>query len=314
MRRIECGKLLRIARVLFGAAAVVSLTACASFEFTKAAPAHTQAVTLKSSGEEISGWNDLPIGVYRVPDSHVVITGHQKGQGAALLFGLVGVAVAHAANASAGATAVQDVESKLRIKLDAPMEKAMAEVAAAPEYSKHLTRAAGKGNAQMELTPALILTFVNDTLVRPYVILRANMKANGANPAWSTRYIASPGQARPLVGPGGWLEGDGSRLRAAVDTNMRLAMRAMASDLAKPAARDDKAMTMVQANFPFVKPRFQTLGYRLSEDDNYLTFVPKLGDVMVFAGVNVFEKSAITFRPAQKDDAVFKVLEEPVAK
>jgi hypothetical protein len=37
--------------------------------------------------------------------------------------------------------------------------------------------------------------------------------------------------------------------------------------------------------------------------------VPRLGDVMVFAGVNVFEKSAITFRPARKDDVVFKLLD-----
>ena len=309
MGGFQCGNLLRIARVAFGAAAVVSLTACASFEFTKAAPAQTQAVTLKSSGEELSGWTDLPIGVYRVPESHVIITGHQKGQGAAMLFGVLGVAIAHAANASAGATAVQEIEAKLRIKLDAPLQQAIAEVTAAPEYAKQLTRAELKGNSQMVLTPALILSFVSETEIRPYVILRANMQAAGGKPAWGTRYIASTGKARPMAGPGGWLDGDGSALRNAVDTNMRLAMRAMAADLAKPAPRDDNAMTMVQAHFPFMKPRFQTVGYRLTEDDSYLTFVPRLGDVMVFAGVNVFEKSAITFRPARKDDVVFKLLD-----
>jgi hypothetical protein len=138
------------------------------------------------------------------------------------------------------------------------------------------------------------------------------MQASGGKPAWSTRYIASTGAARPMAGPGGWLDGDGGALRSAVETNMRLAMRAMAADLAKPAPRDDNVMTMVQAHFPFVKPRFQTVGYRLTEDDNYLTFVPKLGDVLVFAGVNVFDKATIKFRPAQKDDAILKVIEEPV--
>lgn len=314
MGRIECSNVLRMARVVLGAAAVVSLTACASFEFTKAAPAQTQPVTLKSSGGELSGWSDLPVGVYRVPESHVIITGHQKAQAAGLLFGVLGVAVVHAVNASVGAAAVQDVESKLRIKLDAPLNEAIAQVTASPEYSRFLTRADLKGNSQMLLTPALVLSFVNDTEIQPYVILRASMQASGGKPAWATRYIASTGRARPMAGRGGWLDGDGSALRDAVDTNMRLAMRAMAADLAKPAPRDDSAMTMVQAHFPFMKPRFQTVGYRLTEDDKYLTFVPKLGDVMVFAGVSVFEKGTITFRPAQKDDAVFKVIEEPAAK
>ena len=61
-------------------------------------------------------------------------------------------------------------------------------------------------------------------------------------------------------------------------------------------------LTLLQGNFPFVKPRLQMTGMQLSEDEHYVVFAPRLGDVLVFAGVNILDKSVITYRPASKDD------------
>ncbi|NPC56050.1 hypothetical protein [Caenimonas soli] len=113
---------------------MLQLAGCASFEFAKPAPAQQQPLTLKVSGEELSGWTDLPIGVYRIPQSHVIISGHQKGQGAGLLFGLIGVAVAHAANASSGADAVKSAEEQLRIKLTGQIETSIQRIVSSEPF------------------------------------------------------------------------------------------------------------------------------------------------------------------------------------
>jgi hypothetical protein len=231
---------------VLASAALLSLAGCASFEFTKAAPAQKQPVALKTSGEELSGWTDLPIGVYRVPDSHVIITGHQKGQVAGLLFGVIGVAIAHAANASAGADAVKNAEQQLRIKLTAPTEQAIRSIVADPKYATYFTSAEQPGAPRLLVTPALVMSFVNEDSLRPYVVLKASLlSGNDPKPVWNTRYIASSGPARPLLGPNGWLENDGAALRQTVQSNLELAMKTMATDVSKPYARDDSQMVMV---------------------------------------------------------------------
>jgi hypothetical protein len=294
-------------------AAATLLSGCASFEYTKAAPAQQAAVTVKASGEELSGWTDLPIGTYRVPESDIIISGHQKGHMAGLLFGVVGVAVAHAANAGAGADTVKDAESILKIKLHDAFDASVARVLAAGGYGGRYTQERAQGSVRLVVTPAAVLSFVSDTQVRPFVVLKAVMLGADSKPLWTTRYIASSAQLRPMLGDGGWLDQDGGALKSTLQDNLDKAVRTMLADVAKPYPRDDNELTMVQANFPHVRQRFQTVGYRLSEDDNQLTFVPKLGDVLVFAGVNIFDKAAIHYRAATKDDAVFKMLPETPA-
>jgi hypothetical protein len=71
---------------------------------------------------------------------------------------------------------------------------------------------------------------------------------------------------------------------------------------------------MVQANFPYFKQRFQIVGFQLNENDRYVTLVPKLGDVSVFSGVNIFDKAVVTYRPATKEDPVAILLNDPATK
>jgi hypothetical protein len=250
--------------------------------------------------------------VYRVPDSHVIISGHQKGNAAGLLFGVIGVAIAHSMNSAAGGDSVKDIESKLHIKLDNQVDASLKQILGSGKYAKSFTQADAPGNTRLLITPALVLSYITDTDLRPYVILKASLQGADSKPIWTTRYIASTGMARPLVGANGWLENDAAELKSIIQNNINVAMQTMVNDVSSPYPRDETKLTMVQGHFPYLKQRFQTVGFQLNEDERYLTFVPRLGDVLVFAGVNIFDKNFTTYRAATKEDAIFKVVEDPV--
>lgn len=292
---------------------IASITGCASFEFTKPAPAQQQPITVKLSGEDLSGMTDLPIGTYRIPDSQVILSGHQKGQAAGMLFGLIGVAITHAVNADAGAKAVKDTEDILRVKLNEPL---MAEVARATSQAPLNAKFTSSGNGtapELLLTPGLVLTYLNDADVRPFVVIKASLTGADKKPIWTTRYIASTGASRPLAGDGSWTDQNGAALKSTMQASIEQAVRVMLNDVSNPYKRDDAALSTVQGQFPFMKQRLQLMGYKLTEDDRYLAFIPKLGDVLVFAGVNVLDKQDALARDATKEDVNFKVIDPKVA-
>ncbi|WP_374676524.1 hypothetical protein [Ideonella sp.] len=287
--------------------ATAGFTGCATYELTKPAPAQSAPVAVTLSQEELSGWSDLPIGTYRVPDSHVIISGHQKGHGAAAAFGLLGMAVAHAANQSAGESAVKGVESTLKIKLDGPLMASVRQAVAEESLRGGFTADAGTGT-QLVVTPGLVLTYVSDNDVRPFIVLKAALLGADKKPLWNTRYIVSTGISRPLAGDNSWTDNGGAALRENVQASIDKGVRVMLADVMKPYARDDNALSAAEGQFPFMKDRFQLTGYKLTEDDRYFAFVPKIGDVVVFAGVNILDKQDSQVRAATKDDPVAKIV------
>lgn len=61
---------------------------------TMAAPPSDEPTQVEFTTDQVSKWTDLPLGTYRVPNSDVIISGHQKGGVAPmLLFGVIGMAV-----------------------------------------------------------------------------------------------------------------------------------------------------------------------------------------------------------------------------
>src|SRR5437870_9484813 len=94
--------------------AVIAAPAAAAPE-TGDAPAQAPSPTrIVYSDEGMSRMSDLPMGVHRIPDSNVIVSGHQKGGGLGMLFGIVGVAIQSSANASGGTARVRSVEDDLR--------------------------------------------------------------------------------------------------------------------------------------------------------------------------------------------------------
>ena len=293
------------------AAICLSLSACATYDRAKPAPTVSGSIEVKVSSDQLSGWSDLPIGAYRIPESDVIISGHQRGQAAGMMFGLLGVAIAHAANSNSSAAGTSDSEKALRIKLvDQTREVVQSLISQSPLAAKFSWQ---PGVAQLEVSSALLLSYVNDRNVRPFAVLKVVLSGEDQRPLWETRYFASNGETKPLEGADSWTENGGEPLRVVVAANLRQALKVMFNDVAQPYARDDEQMTVVEAGVPYIKQRVQMLGYRLTEDEKFIAFVPKLGDAMVISGVSVLDKSVTVYRPAKPNDSAFKVLPDSAA-
>lgn len=291
------------------AVATMGLGGCASFNRTKPAPAQQQPIAVRFTGAELSAWSDMPAGVYRVPDSQVIVSGHQKGGATGLLFGVIGVAVQSAINSSAGKDATKNVEDALRISLTSEAQRVTQDLLASGRFSGQFIQSTDAAGPTLDVTSAVVLTFVNATDARPYVLLKADLAtAKGAKQSWETRYIASSGQPRPLSGANSWTADGGAILRSTVYEDLRHAIEVMLKDVSHPYVRDDTKLTTVQGYFPYLKERAQAVGYELGEDDRSVYFIPKLGDLIVFSGVNIMDKALTSHRSAAKDDAVFKIV------
>lgn len=155
----------------------------------------------------------------------------------------------------------------------------------------------------------MVLSFANQLEVLPYVTLRVKLMGNnGKSKLWTTRYIASSGARRPLVGEGGWTADNGAVLRAQVSHLLDLAIGTMLKDIATPYPRDEATLTNVHGFFPHVNKPLQVVGYKLSEENGRMLFLPKLGTSIVFAGVNIFDTASVWQKPAEKKDAPLKLL------
>ena len=300
-----------IRAILVMCAASLLLGGCATFNRAKPAPHQSQPIKVEFTTADLSGWTDLPEGTYRVPDSQVIISGHQKGGATpAVLFGLIGLAVQNAVNSNAGKNATKDAGDVLHISLTAEAQSVADAMIAGDPFAKTFSSDASPSAPTLVISSAVIMTFVSDTDVLPYVVLKATLtEPKSTAPKWTTRYIASAGLPRPLTGDRSWASDGGKDLRGTLSMELQRAIRFMLLDVASPYQRDDKRLTMVEGHFPFVKKRLETVGYELTEDQQSISFVPKLGDAVVFSGVNIMEKSATMYRAAEKSDRPFKLLD-----
>lgn len=290
---------------------VAVLSGCASFEMTKAPPPQAQPVSITFSSESLSGWSDLPIGTYQVPESQTIISGHQKGGAAGVLFGPLGLLVQGAINSGVGSSKTQDVQALLRFNLTDEATELARTLVSTGKYGNTFAVEASEDSSILTVISAVVLTFDDDEKVRPFVVLKASLTPpRSTQSQWSTRYMASSGIARPLTGEGSWTEHDAAALKRTVSENLHSAIAFMLTDVAEPRQRDEASMVMVQGNVPYMRQRIQLVGYKLDEDDTSLVFVPKLGDVLVFAGVNIMDKASTTQRPAKDDDLRFSIVDE----
>ena len=297
-----------LARAL-GALVLVApvLGGCATYDMLKAPPAVDKPIAVAVAADGASGWSDLPIGVYRVPNTDVIIAGHQSGGGIGMLFGIVGVVAEDAIETSAGHDKVKDQLAALTIDLK-PQAAMLARAAVASgRYGTVFTATPAPDSPVLSITPYTVITYVNDTDVRPYVIVKAELKGGGQK--WSTRYIASHGAPLPLSGANSLTADGGAALKAATARDLERAIAVMLDDVANRHPRDGKTMVYVETGFPFLRQRMAITGDKLGEDDATVVFAPKVADAIVFAGIDIIDKAVVTVRPATPDDKA-KMLDE----
>ena len=256
------------------------------------APTPTRVVYVD---EGMSRMNDLPMGVHRIPDSNVVISGHQKGGGIGMLFGVVGMAIQSSANASGGTARVRNVEDDLRFDATAKATELTGTMLAADgKLGQRFTLQAADNI--LKVSPYIVITFQNETEVRPYIVLKTKLFTPGDQSPKAQKYFCCEGKALPLSGPGGLAENNGAGLKALLTSELETAIQVMLQDRAQPFARNKDTRITVKGYLPFVGKPFKMKGYDLGKYKDY-TLLDFTSGMLVFGGVNIAEPGSLEVQP-----------------
>ncbi len=238
--------------------------------------------------------SEMPLGVHRIADTSVYVSGHQGAAGVGVLFGIIGVAVAHAAAQSTGEKKTQDVQAQLRLNMPKVTEQVLAEELARRPDAGRFAPAGSSGDGSLELVPYLVVNFIGDDQVRPWVVLKTILKDARGEEKWKTKYVAGVGEVRPLGGESGWASDNGEPLRNAVDRNLRLAIDVLLRDALGTLPRSTGRVAKVKAQWVWVKQPLERTSAVLEETEDTLVVVPDVADAFVFAGVNILDKKSVT--------------------
>ena len=304
MKRIPSIKLIFIAVVF------IHVIGCSSTTLYPAPP-QSEPIAIHFSEEGLSGWFDLPAGVYRVPDSQVIISGHQSDGLLQTVLGPLGRVMQSSINSEKAEKATENDNNILQITLTEAAKDIAQERISQPEFAQSFTDLRSPGSPVLDVKTAVILTFQNDHEAKPYVLLQAAFKDARTNTLiWESRYMASSGPAKPFEGDEGWTANDGEAFERNIAQNLEKAIILMMTDVSSPYPRKQNQLVTVQGFYPYARDKLQIVGYKLFEDDRNLIYQPKLGNAVVFSGVHIMDKSTIEVRPADPDDDVYKVVEE----
>ena len=247
-----------------------------------------------------NGMSDLPMGVKRIPDSNIVVSGHQKGGPLGLLFGVVGMAIQSAANTDAGGKRTNDIQDALRFDVTGRSKELATSILAEEAFSGSYTLATEESPSAVSVVPYIVLTFVNQTDVRPYIVLKTKLDPGADKDKPRTiKYFCCEGPAMPLTGEGSLTENNGEKLKALLNTELETALRIMLLDRRQPFARNDDAKLDVNGSLPFVGKSFKWRGWDLGSFKDY-RLIEFRGGILVFGGVHAVEPGALEITPYVK--------------
>lgn len=290
-------------RNLFLAAALAALSAqpllAQSTDAAATAPAlPPTSIFITDKGP--NGMSDLPMGVKRIPDSNIVVSGHQKGGRLGLLFGVVGMAIQSAANTDAGGKRTNDIQDALRFDVTGRSKELATSILAEEAFSGSYTLATEESPSAVSVVPYIVFTFVNQTDVRPYIVLKTKLDPGADKDKPRTiKYFCCEGPAMPLTGEGSLTENNGEKLKALLNTELETALRIMLLDRRQPFARNDDAKLDVNGSLPFVGKSFKWRGWDLGTFKDY-RLIEFRGGILVFGGVHAVEPEALEITPYVK--------------
>ena len=312
--------------VLAGAIACLLQAGCASHKLIASAPQQSQPVTVEFTEGQLLGWTEVPASAYFVPDSQMIITGQLGQVGNVPDTGrpawLVALAAASAVMGGggggggpggAGKIDLHGLEDAVRINLTARATEQTKRLLATERYASYFAASAAPAPSLLSAFTSVILTYVNDSDAVLFVIIKASLTDSSAGRvAWGTRYFASSGTPRPVVGEGSWAEMGSAGIERALAPYLARAIEFMLADVSRPRARDDENLYTVQSRFPYLRQCMRVVGYKLHEDEQSIYFAPRIHDSMAFSGIHVLDKSVTEFRKAADGDvgiAGLKMLE-----
>lgn len=252
------------------------------------APAPTRIVYVD---EGMSRMSDLPLGVHRIPDSNVIVSGHQKGGGIGMLFGVVGMAIQSSANASGGTAKVRNVEDDLRFDAAAKATELTEAILADGKFGERFTLQASDN--MLNVVPYIVITFQGEDEVRPYIVLKTKLFTPADQSPKAQKYFCCEGKALALSG---LAENGGAGLKALLTAELDTAIRVMLQDRAQPYTRDKDTRISVKGYLPFVGKPFKMKGYDLGKYNDY-SLIDFTSGMLVFGGVNIAEPGALEVLP-----------------
>lgn len=253
-------------------------------------------IAIVFSEKGANGMSDLPMGVHRIPDSDVVVSGYQGGGGIGMLFGVVGMLVQSSINAETGTGKVRNVEDDLRFDVRAKAIEMTSTIMADDKFRSAYTLTPQPGGSTMTVSPYVVLTFVKKTEdVRPYVVLKTKV-ATGSDSGKTIKYFCCEGKALPLAS---LTENDGARLKEILTAELDTAVNVMLLDRSQPFPRDDAAKLDTNGLLPFVGKPMKWRGFDLGtyQDHRLIEF---RGGLFVFSGVNIVEPDGLEITPVVK--------------
>lgn len=260
-----------------------------------AAPASSPALTaIVFSEKGANGMSDLPMGVHRIPDSNVIIAGHQGGIGA--LFGPIGMLVQSSINADTATGKVRNVEDDLRFDVRARAIEMTNAIMTGDQFRTAFTLTPQPGGSTMTVTPYVVLTFVKKTEdVRPYVVLKTKVAINGDS-GKAIKYFCCEGKALPLAS---LTENNGALLKELLTAELDTAINLMLLDRSQPFTRNDDAKINANGLLPFIGKPWKWRGYDLGRYKDY-NLIEFRGGALVFSGVHIVEPGALEITPVVK--------------
>ena len=263
-----------------------------------AAPAPSAPTAIVFSEKGANGMSDLPMGVHRIPDSNVVVSGYQGGGGIGALFGVVGMLVQSSINADTGTGKVRIVEDDLRFDVRAKAIETTNTIMASDKFRTAFTLTPQPGGSTMEVTPYVVLTFVKKTDdLRPYIVLKTKVTDGTTGDKGKTiKYFCCEGKTEPLAG---LTENDGARLKELLTTELETAVNVMLLDRSQPFPRNDDAKLDTNGLLPFVGKPLKWRGFDLGRYKDY-SLVEFRGGMFVFSGVNIVEPGGLEIAPFVK--------------
>ena len=252
--------------------------------------------TIVFSEKGANGMSDLPMGVHRIPDSNVVVSGYQGGGGIGMLFGVVGMLVQSSINTGTGTSKVRNVEDDLRFDVRAKAIDMTNTIMAGDKFRTAFTLTPQPGGSTMTVTPYVVLTFVKKSEdVRPYIVLKTKV-ATGGDSGKTIKYFCCEGKPVPLAS---LTENNGARLKELLTAELDTAVNVMLLDRSQPFPRNDEAKLNTNGLLPFVGKPLKWRGFDLGsyKDDKLVEF---RGGIIVFSGVNIVEPGGLELTPVVK--------------
>jgi hypothetical protein len=274
------------------AGVTLSLSACATFNHIQPYPSAPGPITVSVGSAPLSKMNELPLGAFYDEPHRIVVSGHQKGVGVGMMFGLVGVLVADSANKSAAENRFGGDVTRMATDLTEITRGELAREQAERKMADTLLPGAG---GQLVVTPFAVFTVNKAGNARLYAMLKAELKGTAdSEPRWSVRYFARAAGEHPIAGSDSWSVT--GRYAAGIKTALQRAVSALFDEMQGRYTTERK--TLAKGRFAYFADDVELRVIIVHDERDFVIGRLAVGDVMVMSGTQVMDRADFTFKDA----------------